>query len=64
MKPMIEDKYFTVKQVAEYLCCSRTTAYKLFRRRNFPSVLVGATGRSRRVKRSELDKYLAAQTNQ
>ena len=60
---MIEDKYLTVKQVAEYLCCGKTTAYKLFRRRNFPSVLVGATGRSRRVKRSELDKYLIEQTD-
>lgn len=57
------EKYMTVKEVAEYLGCGKTLAYKMFRRKNFPCVLIGDNKSCRRVKKSKLDAYLETEAN-
>ena len=54
---MLSEKYYTVPQVAEMICLSRSTAYRLVARGEIPSVRVS----QRRIIIPEtlLTKYLA-----
>lgn len=55
------DSVMTVKEVADYLRVNRRTVYRLAVEGTLPGFRVGATWR---FKRSDIDGWIAAQSNQ
>lgn len=55
---MTVDRLLTVEQAAQVLGVGRTSTYQLIASGELPSVVVGR--RSRRVRQSDLDTYIAS----
>jgi excisionase family DNA binding protein len=51
-----ERQILSPEEVAQYLGCGRTFAFKLLARGDIPSFTIG---RLRRVRRTDLDRYIA-----
>ena len=56
VKPEREDRLLNAREVAEILNISIVSVWRIFRKGEIPTVIVGE--RSRRVKRSDLDAYI------
>ena len=56
VKPEREDRLLNAREVAEILNISIVSVWRMFRKGEIPTVIVGE--RSRRVKRSDLDAYI------
>ena len=56
---MSEDAIMTVTQVADYLKMSRASIYRLVQMGHIPHIRIG---KSRRIRREQLEAWLKAQT--
>ena len=56
IKPEREDRLLNAREVAEILNISIVSVWRMFRKGEIPTVIVGE--RSRRVKGSDLDAYI------
>lgn len=53
--------YLTVQDVMKHLQIAKNEAYRLFNSENFPYINIGKN--NKRVKKSDLDKFLVDKTN-